>query len=598
MESARSLALAFIYPEQVTGRAFLATEFPGGVATALVNGLRRLELSGCKNLETRALEWIAAGCTALDDLVVSRCGRITPQGLENLVASPPAVKRLGVAGCGGLDDAALSFVANRAQSLEHLDISDMPALGGRVVALFLRKCLRLVSIDVSGLPLVNRASLADFTHLHSGASPSRTRKGNLVGGVRVEAPARPQLGESLSRLLTARMLRLPGIDDASITAFARACPHLEELLLSDSPMITGACLEAVSSLCPLLRSLGLDRCRAASDEAAVSDALRKLPSLEHLAVAREGYGSGAVTGSGACGAPPKKSVPTSRRAPFGDVRAAGAAADALVPGESFTGAALAAASSSCSRLESLGLEGHRKVTFAEADAPAGSFPCLKELRLESCAGVDDDGLGVLLRACPLLRTLLLQGSSVTARALAAAARGRPLVELIPPPPRDQATRPRGEIAASPLSSITGHPVCNPPPPPKPERRRGTALAGESTSGVSRAPRAKAGDRGAYPRDPDPDGRETLGGVGFRPVAHADLYAMAQAVEARLERERMASSRIAGGLRAWKRERAQRRAAAASRIQRALRAFHFRVSKGHPDQVWAARLALGARLRPS
>ncbi|CAM9974126.1 unnamed protein product, partial [Hapterophycus canaliculatus] len=80
------------------------------------------------------------------------------------------------------------------------------------------------------------------------------------------------------------MLRLPSLDDAGIVQLGNACPDLEELMVSDSPLVTGACLAPLAFLCPRLRSLGLDRCSAASDEAALATACEGLPDLESLGI--------------------------------------------------------------------------------------------------------------------------------------------------------------------------------------------------------------------------------------------------------------------------------------------------------------------------
>ncbi|CAN0514067.1 unnamed protein product, partial [Scytosiphon promiscuus] len=72
----------------------------------------------------------------------------------------------------------------------------------------------------------------------------------------------------------------------------------------------------------------------------------------------------------------------------------------------------------CTKLATLGLEGHQSFTFSSEHSPAGAFPCLTELRLVGCAALNDAGLLVLLRACPRVSSLSLSGSGVSHEALA------------------------------------------------------------------------------------------------------------------------------------------------------------------------------------
>ncbi|CAM9974194.1 unnamed protein product, partial [Hapterophycus canaliculatus] len=125
-------------------------------ATAPVRCLERLELPDCRRLDQSAVEWIAAGCTALRSLVISGCALTKPEGVELLAASHPDLIHLGVAGCVELGGStALSFVAERSgRCLRHLDISDIPATAAAVVGRFLQNCGRLESIDLSGLTKV------------------------------------------------------------------------------------------------------------------------------------------------------------------------------------------------------------------------------------------------------------------------------------------------------------------------------------------------------------------------------------------------------------------------------------------------------------
>lgn len=592
--------------QQVTGRAFLGQQLAGGLATAPVRGLKRLELTNCRSLEGSAVEWIAAGCTCLDALIVSGCSSTTPEGIELLAGTPPALSHLGISGCVRMGHSALTFVAERGQNLQHLDISDIPSTTAGVVGKFLRHCGRLESIDVSGLTRVDRSSFRDLgegdtiSTSNALSDPHVMEQSRSLGGdthpsstAAEGAVSELVRGARLPHLLVARMLRLPKLDDSSVIRFATACPHLEELLLSDSPLVTGACLVPLSSLCPLLRSLGLDRCSAASDEPALAAALRYLPGLEHLGAARKGHGSPSLRlNSGTEG---RVGQNLRGRAPFGGADFVDFINDGVgVENSTYRGGApvsgvtlLTEASRWCTQLTTLGLEGHECLTFASDHAPPGAFPCLTELRLSACSAVDDTGLVVLLKACPRVRTLKLAGSGVSQIALVEAATQLPFVDVLPsphvgkPPASSSTSRQRcrthPETPTTSVSSGVFPPKVSPPPPPSSE------APARAVKAILRTAVEKPGSKPSSTAS-RVDPIKVQGAVGLRPTVHCGPPLAALAMFARFEEEKVALKRLVRALRLHRDRRNEERKAAGRRIHRAMAAYRFRTSCGHPDQV--------------
>ncbi len=668
--------------EQVTGRAFLGETYAGGVATAPVRGLKRLDLPDCPRLDESAVEWIAAGCTDLRSLVVSGCVSTKPEGVELLAASRGDLLRLSVAGCLELGrSTALAFVAERSGGyLRHLDISDIPATAAAVVGKLLKSCGRLEFIDLSGLTKVDRSSFRDlgggrpphtkgqpgsdpnpsedFTGVVAGEGGKDSPESGIPVLLRAPAPALPFLR-------VARMIRLPSLDDTSVVLFANACPRLEEFRVSDSPMVTGACLAPLSSLCPLLRSLGLDRCRAASDEASLAATCRSLPGLENLAVGvaveagkgratdashvpgrghgERGAGSASVRGRGGFGA----GHGDARRAPYGGVldtsslasisspsaieeRALSLASDPTVGGTSFTGEALlAAAAFSCSRLTTLGMEGHKRVIVSPGQCSPGAFPCLTELRLEGCTGVDDIGLLELLKACPRVRSLSLAGSGVSQDGLARSISSVQLsfVELLSPSkPASQARagesrsatssshRPRG-VATPPRqkNELPGHghqrdpsldalvpPTLPQPPPMSIPSSSSSMVTVRQQPGFAKA----ASTRGANTVDYNSSSSQMslrLGvqravseramATGIRPAMHHKLHLAAAAVRARFDEEQRALETLGRALRHFRDRRSAILISSARAICRGMLAYRFRTNDGQPDKVIRLRFHL-------
>ncbi|CAN0047892.1 unnamed protein product, partial [Ectocarpus fasciculatus] len=636
--------------DRVTGRAFLGEIFPGGVATAPVRGLKLLELPGCQQLNPSALEWIAAGCTDLRSLVVSGCMSTNPEGVELLAASRPDLLRLGVAGCVGLGGStALSFVADRSgRYLQHLDISDIPATAASVVGKFLRNCGKLEFVDLSGLVKVDESSFRGLggvdgksvdddgdTSFSDPRGQVDQTKHNRSTDMKIN-PARKLNGEeskpsgtpALPHLRVARMLRIPGLDNASVVRFATASPSLEELLLSDSRMVTGACFAPLASLCPLLRSLGLDRCGAASDEAALADACKRLPGLESLAVSvvdgnrsrfmagadhpgNSGHG-GRSRGSG--GQHNMSHVPSSR-APYGGLldcsvssstglSPSGAGTRTMHGGNdtdlTFTGAVLLkAASRHCPRLTTLGLEGHGQLNFSSEHSPAGAFPCLTELRLVGCTAVNDAGLVALLKACPRVRSLSLSGSGVTQDALvkhSASSASQSFAEVLPPvpfsssaaggDPRFTVTSSRrtrtAESAGSPAQSAIA-----PPSPPSPTQGYGQVQNTESSTSMPEASDLTGGSCTSSSQSKHRVGLENGGSalaMGLTPVSHHKLHLAAAAVLSRFDEEQRALETLGRALRHFRDRRAGVLMSSARKICRRMLAYRFKSNTGQPDKV--------------
>lgn len=617
---------------QVTGRAFLGMELAGGAATAPVFELKRLELPNCRRLSAPAVVWIAAGCTSLESLNVSGCASTSPEGVELLAATPPELLNLGIAGCVRMTNTALSFVANHGASLQHLDISDIPGASARVVRQFLRICKILQSLGISGLSLVDESSFRGLApgdintsldnggrldkqhdchqghHIrrleHGSASPDATT-GYTEDGT---SPGRLVVNEGLQYLRVARMLRLPNLDDSSVTALAAACPGLQELLLSDSPMVTGSCLAPLSFCCPLLRSLALDRCRAASDEAALLGALQQLSNLRDLRLAREGFGvddgtSVAANGRGTSIRSISKTSLSSTSSSCGrflEINTTPGSSDgAMVPrGSSFTGAALVSIARCCAKMTRLGLEGHDKLVFVESFAPPCAFPCLRELRLADCSGVDDSGLQVLLTACPCVSTLSLQGSRVSQQALVEASTRMRFVEVVPPP-RPPCVSPsrrsrkdgRGALMSEKVAyqmDVTSGLV--PPAPPvifsrgsSPFKLHSEREAGECLSGSIAPPSRPTTRTTPECAIGEMSGRD-IRATGLQPSQHAELYLTTTAVFTRLEKERFAARRLSRTLQNYRHRQLQRRVVASRRVCRAALRYRIRTSRKYREQV--------------
>lgn len=645
---------------QVTGRAFLGEIFAGGVATAPVRGLKRLDLPNCPRLDKSAVEWIAAGCTDLRSLVVSGCVSTKPEGVELLAASHPDLFRLGFAGCKGLGrSTALAFVAERCGScLRHLNISDNPAMAAADVGRLLRSCGRLESVDLSGLTKLDRSSFRGLGggRRHTPANgrttaPAQNPRSNQtfsadgIGGSGGEKDGIP----GLPHLRVVRMLRLPSLDDASLVLLADACPGLEELLVSDSRRVTGACLTPLAILCPFLRSLGLDRCSAASDEASLADTCRRLPGLENLGlgVALEGRTGSSHTCNGHGGrsrgsdGQQSDSHASSRRAPYGGILdvSFSSSSSSVTGGRShdtdgghqpFTGETLlAAASSSCAQLQTLGLEGHNHVSVSSGQCPPVAFPCLTELRLAGCAGVDDAGLLVLLEACPRVRSLSLAGSGVSQDGLArsVASLNLPFVELLPPlliPSPVKAGESGSTASSSPsrrARTIATRLGRNPPgqqqalmegqraldivmprsvPQPQPLLQRKHHL--DTAASISSMQTMRSGTAGGASTgsttatDFQFSGKSTGGSskgavvgeramaTGLRPAMHHQLHLAAAALLSRFDQEQRALETLGRALRHFRDKRTGILMASARAICRGMLAYRFRTNDGQPDKV--------------
>lgn len=556
------------------------------MATAPVRGLRHLNLENCGRLDPSAIEWIAAGCTSLNSLVVSGCFPVAPEGIELLAATPHTLSRLGVSGCVNLDRKALSSVAERGGNLQHLDISDIPTTSAEIVGKFLHNCRRLESVNLSGLPRVDSSSFRGLgrrvsrgegacleSHFPAERLDNMEHPSNAIRGATAFVIVD---GAELSCLRVVRMLRLPNLDNDSVVRFANACPNLEEFHLSDSPLVTGACLEPLSSLCPLLRSLGLDRCGASTDETALATALQGFPDLRHLGIAREHHSqiipapSIRDHHSSSRGSDSRESVRCSVNNHSLD-RAVRMRAG--VTGKTI----LAAASRWCKQLTSLGLEGQELLSFSSEHAPPGAFPCLKELRLAACTAVDDAGLLVILESCPRVRTLSVEGSGISQDVLLEAASQLSHVQVLPPLPNPLVTAEPTELnrGAPPISN-QGDSLSTYLYPPS-SLHCVTAPAGENSTQST-----KESSKSRVRRNNSTVLRQ--GAIGFRPTMHCDLHLASAAVFSRFEEEDLAATKVVRAWRRFARQRSQEQESSNIILYRAVMRYWFRASKRHPDQV--------------
>lgn len=506
---------------------------------------------------------------------------MTPEGIELLAASPQPLLRLGLSGCAGLGGSTLSFVAERAHELQHLDISNIPTATASVVADFFRHCFWLETIDISGLARVNRSSFHDLTRPRAPLIDEVYRQKRCVD--------RSQTGQggraALPHLRVARMLRLPNLDDASVVQFAAACPKLEELLLSDSSMVTGACLLPLSSFCSALKSLALDRCGAAGDELSLAVAIEGFPALEHLAIALDDHVQHTAPGRIHSSASHESIL--SPRAPFDGLCSVPASEVADRVPRGFLGSTfLTAAARCCNKLVTFGLEGHKNLTFAVEHAPPGAFPNLTEMRLTGCRSVDDAGLLVLLKACPRVRTLCLEGSQVSQEALMEASSAHSsFVNVLPPPPISitPSCRHRTARVGSPLSADGYQHQRVSVPGGRTKTSSFLVQSSTDTSPSASTPSWRSGSK------PSTSNSSTIGShvmlaAGLQPAQHCHLHLDALAILSRFEEERTALKKIVRAVRRYRNRMLEWRTMASRQIGRTLLAYFFKVKKSHADQV--------------
>ncbi|RLN98776.1 hypothetical protein BBJ28_00002976 [Nothophytophthora sp. Chile5] len=229
--------------------------------------LRALRLGGVKGVSDVGLRLLANGCAKLEVLHATNLYLISDgsnrdfglEGLRAIAAGCHELQELNLSGCFQLQERALVAVGTSCPALRRLSLQACPDVTLAAVTAVLRGCQRLARLDLSG---VRRC---DDRVLRAVAKHGAALRQLIVAGCERVGDA------GLDRLAATRadqleLLDLSGcvqVSDAGVNALCEAFqrPRLAHLLLADCPLVTQDAVERLAFVCPLLLTLSVHGCQ-------------------------------------------------------------------------------------------------------------------------------------------------------------------------------------------------------------------------------------------------------------------------------------------------------------------------------------------------
>ncbi|KAG1685520.1 hypothetical protein DVH05_008297 [Phytophthora capsici] len=182
------------------------------------------------------LRAIASKCSQLQDLVLSGCFQLQERALVAIGASCPALRRLSLQACPEITLAAVSAVLKGCQLLTRLDLSGVRRCDDRMLRVIAKYGTTVTQLVFAGCDRIGDTGI------------------RYLAGLRAD-----QL--ELLDLTGCRLVSDVGIN-ALCDAFQR--PKLAHLVLADCPLITQDPIARLAFACPQLLTLSLRGCRVST----------------------------------------------------------------------------------------------------------------------------------------------------------------------------------------------------------------------------------------------------------------------------------------------------------------------------------------------
>ncbi|RLN20903.1 hypothetical protein BBJ28_00011454 [Nothophytophthora sp. Chile5] len=229
--------------------------------------LRALRLGGVKGVSDVGLRLLADGCAKLELLHATNLYLVSDgsnrdfglEGLRAIAAGCHELQELNLSGCFQLQERALMAVGASCPALRRLNLQACPDVTLAAVTAVLRGCQRLARLDLSGMRRCDDRVLRAVAK-HGVA----LRHLIVVGCERVGDAGLHHLAATRADQL--ELLDLSGcvqVSDVGVNALCEAFqrPRLAHLLLADCPLVTQDAVERLAFVCPLLLTLSVHGCQ-------------------------------------------------------------------------------------------------------------------------------------------------------------------------------------------------------------------------------------------------------------------------------------------------------------------------------------------------
>ena len=390
---------------------FVISLLSNPVQHASVAAILDIDLSECRMLTDRAIEVIAARCSALKSLNVSRCenlidraieaaaeGRsslesldnvsgfdyLTDRAIEAIAASCSSLTSLNVTGCENLTDWGIEAIAARCSSLKSLDVAACENLTDRAIQMVAASCILLQSLNVFGCE-----NLTDMAIEMVASSCSSLTSLNIAGCKNLTDRAIEMVAASCSSLTSLNVAGCKSLTDRGIEAVANGCSSLNSLNAFGCENLTDRAIQMVAANCSSLTSLNVFGCKNLKD-IAIEMVAASCSSLQSLNIA----GCDNLTDVA--------------------VKAIAATCSSLtllnVAGcKSLTDRGIEAVANGCSSLNSLNAIGCENLTDRAIKMVAASNSSIQSLNVAGCIYLTGMAIGMVAANCSSLESLNVAG---------------------------------------------------------------------------------------------------------------------------------------------------------------------------------------------
>jgi hypothetical protein len=232
--------------------------------------LRVLRINGVKGVSDVGLRLLAAGCTKLELLHAANLYLVSDgsnrdfglEGLRAIASRCPEIQDLNLSGCFQLQERALVAIGASCPALRRLSLQACPDITLAAVTAVLRGCQRLTRLDLSGVRRCDDRMVRAVARYGGSIAQLVLAGCDRVGdtGIRWLAAVRADQLELLD--LTGCRL----ISDAGVNALCDALqrPKLAHLVLADCPLVTQDPIARLAFACPQLLTLSVHGCRVSA----------------------------------------------------------------------------------------------------------------------------------------------------------------------------------------------------------------------------------------------------------------------------------------------------------------------------------------------
>lgn len=253
---------------QFTSKGFQRIE----KCTSFSNSLERINISGCKKIETEGIVHLAECCTNLQHIILNSCERITSRSISALMQKCTHLKTLHMQDLVLVTSELLSeaqLVDNMSQQSTQCELSDLSLSGCTDID---DEAFRYFCTQIADLKFLNLSSCTSLTQdvFHCFAANANRCTSALEI---LDLSFCPQFNPSDVELLTTNCHRLISLNlsglitlnNTNVNSIIKYCPHLAKLHLGFCRELNDSILHSIAANLTL-QYLNIERCNKMTDD--------------------------------------------------------------------------------------------------------------------------------------------------------------------------------------------------------------------------------------------------------------------------------------------------------------------------------------------